>query len=308
MFLKAQPLFMITQTPLHMGTGTDLGIIDLPIQRERSTGFPKLEASGLKGSIREEFEKRADMKVVEDLFGPGPDNMNDDNDRASALGFTDGRLLFFPVKSVKDVYALITCRTVLNRFIEDINMCLDENLHFLPLKDANSVYSKDSKLLVNDNKIILEEYTFSVKVMEDEEKTVIDYIYELLSKYYSDGYFLFPKYKIVILTDEDFRDFVNYSTEVITRTRIGNSGTVEGGALFTEEYVPVNTVFYSIVLASPIFVTKGNKEKSISGNNEIDEVNKIIQYFRDKLPSIIQLGGNATLGKGLVKIAIGGNN
>lgn len=318
MFLKAQPLFFITQTPLHMGTGTDLGIIDMPIQRERSTSFPKLEASGLKGSFREVFEKIVKEKnakkemqstqVLEDLFGPAPENMKDDNDRASALGFTDGRILFFPVKSVKDVYALVTCRTVLNRFIDDINMCQETKLPFIQnvSSDKTTIYSKDSKLLLNSDKIILEEYVFNVEEMNADEKRVIDFLYNLLSHYYDDK-FLFPKSKLVILPDDDFRDFVKYSTEVITRTRIDDeSGTVTRGGLFTEEYLPVNTIMYSLVLATPIFLTKTIKEKSIIGNDEFDEVNNILKFFTDNLPTIIQLGGNSTLGKGLVKVATGG--
>lgn len=318
MFLKAQPLFFITQTPLHMGTGTDLGIIDMPIQRERSTSFPKLEASGLKGSFREVFEKIVKEKnakkemqstqVLEDLFGPAPENMKDDNDRASALGFTDGRILFFPVKSVKDVYALVTCRTVLNRFIDDINMCQKTKLPFIQnvSSDKTTIYSKDSKLLLNSDKIILEEYVFNVEEMNADEKRVIDFLYNLLSHYYDDK-ILFPKSKLVILPDDDFRDFVKYSTEVITRTRIDDeSGTVTRGGLFTEEYLPVNTIMYSLVLATPIFLTKTIKEKSIIGNDEFDEVNNILKFFTDNLPTIIQLGGNSTLGKGLVKVATGG--
>jgi len=57
MFKKALPFFIHVITPLHAGTGQELGIVDLPIQRERHTGFPKIEASGLKGSIREVFEE-----------------------------------------------------------------------------------------------------------------------------------------------------------------------------------------------------------------------------------------------------------
>jgi CRISPR-associated protein Cmr4 len=56
MYKKAKTFFMVLETPLHAGSGADLGIVDLPIQRERHTGIPKIEASGLKGCIREAFE------------------------------------------------------------------------------------------------------------------------------------------------------------------------------------------------------------------------------------------------------------
>ena len=58
MYRKANPLFLICQTPLHAGSGSELGVVDLPIQRERHTGFPKIESSSLKGAIREAIERR----------------------------------------------------------------------------------------------------------------------------------------------------------------------------------------------------------------------------------------------------------
>ena len=41
MFKKAKPFFIKTLSSMHVGSGSDLGIIDLPIQREKHTGFPK---------------------------------------------------------------------------------------------------------------------------------------------------------------------------------------------------------------------------------------------------------------------------
>ena len=58
MFKIARPLFLICETPLHAGSGDALGVVDLPIQRERHTGFPKIEASSLKGALRESFEEK----------------------------------------------------------------------------------------------------------------------------------------------------------------------------------------------------------------------------------------------------------
>ncbi len=46
---------------------------------------------------------------------------------------------------------------------------------------------------------------------------------------------------------DDFKNFVKMFTEVITRTKIDNiKGTVKDGALFTEEYLPAETVMYSL--------------------------------------------------------------
>ena len=169
MFKQAKPLFLIVETPLHAGSGSDLGIVDLPIQREKHTDYPKIEASGLKGSIREIFDAQAkESKIkeseIELVFGPEQGDLH-----AGALGFTDARLLLFPVKSVKGVFAWVTCPAVLECFKQDLSIC-QPNIDFVDKPPcADTVPSKDtvpnsSGLIVKaegkTKKIVLEEYTF----------------------------------------------------------------------------------------------------------------------------------------------------
>ncbi len=63
MFKKAKIMSLICETPLHAGSGSDLGFVDLPIQRERHTEFPKIEASSLKGAIREVFDDNNEKTI-----------------------------------------------------------------------------------------------------------------------------------------------------------------------------------------------------------------------------------------------------
>lgn len=307
MYTKASPLFLFCETSLHAGSGSDLGIVDLPIQRERHTSFPKIEASSLKGSIRERFEQALDIKNdknnknnLEKTFGPDSDTKDADT-FAGALGFTDARLLLFPVKSMKGVFAWVTCPRILGQFQKDFSL-LDESLITVPTGD--NLMAKENDLKVNDDKVILEEYTFSLTPNEDVKNfgeklgelifgknTTYDYWQNHLER------------NIVILSDDDFKDFVNLSTEVITRTKINNeTGTVEDGALFTEEYLPQESIMYSLVLASPIFKGKGDERNSLS--NEKYSAADVMSFFNNTLNNScnnrIQTGGNATLGKGLI--------
>jgi len=41
---------MYAESQIHAGKGMDVGIVDLPIQRERTTGFPIIQ--GIKGSLK----------------------------------------------------------------------------------------------------------------------------------------------------------------------------------------------------------------------------------------------------------------
>ncbi len=344
MFQTSKSLFFICETPLHAGSGSDLGIVDLPIQREKHTSFPKVESSSLKGAIREAVEgvfikktiaelaqdaenedkkkaykkaKERKNKIVEALFGP--EDANNDA-HMGALGFSDARLLLFPVKSMKGVFAWVTCPKVLQQFERDMRI---SNTHFkitnIPNDpdDGKCFYlHKDSKVTLGSNNhksILLEEYAFNATLKEDlmvtEKENGSSYqLNAWLAPTVSNESFFQDKMNedIVILSNNDFKDFVNLSTDVITRTAIDNEkGTVKPGALFTEEFLPAESVLYTLVMASPILQEEKKKIGLISditpGANEAE---KVLNTFIEALPTVIQIGGGATLGKGIVRTKI----
>jgi CRISPR-associated protein Cmr4 len=317
MYKIVKPVFLVCETPLHAGSGDSLGVVDLPIQRERHTFFPKVEASSLKGAIRQACEDQnprctsdfSEYKTALELVF-GPEDAGNDG-FAAALGFTDARLLLFPVKSMKGVFAWITCPKVLSQFYKDFSL---GGVTCLPLVNALNggaipAVPNGSSLSVGES-VVLEEYTFNIRtkpVPRDAASLLADW----LANNVTDDPFWKEKMKkdIIVLPDDDFADFVNLSTEVITRTKISNvTGTVEQGMLFTEEYLPAESVLYSLVLASPIFKEKDEEKGIFRSDNENEcftacpnEEDKVMKFFEKALPKVIQIGGNATLGKGLVR-------
>ena len=352
MYRKAHPLFLICNTPTHVGSGSELGVVDLPIQRERHTGFPKFEASSLKGSLREAFEREINSREfnhiddddakIHRVFGyddgslrdeekirlkklftiiknikPGEEKKEEDITQfAGALGFTDARLLLFPVKSMKGVFAWITCLRVLKQFQSDMRLVhpkftIKDLDHESLSQDSQKTYLFNPRSNVRirtekeGDKVILEEYTFPVenelngflKVQQNGQSMDLpDWLAKNL--FGDDGSYWSEKLKkdIVVLPDDDFKDFVNLSTEVITRTKIDNkTGTVAQGKLFNEEYLPSESILYSLALTAPEFKKK-EKEK-----DRMEEA-QVFEFLSSNLEKIktIQIGGNATLGKGIV--------
>lgn len=295
MFKKALPFFMIVETPLHAGSGTELGVVDLPIQRERHTGFPKIEASGLKGSIREVFEeKNEDKQSIFLVFGPE----ETEETHAGALGFTDARLLLFPVKSMKGIFAWVTCPQILERFRKDMNIAKISNGVQIP--PAGTV-PQGCTCTIGDS-VILEEYTFRVK----EDRSFGSFTNMLSSIAFPNDQSQYWRDKmtkdVIVLSDNDLADFVQLSTEVIARIKIDNdTGTVQSGALFYEEYLPQDSILYSLALASPVFSENKGQFAPEEGKQPED---KVLEFFKKGLPSIMQIGGNATIGKGIVRTQI----
>jgi len=307
MFKKAEPIFIYSETPMRVGSGSELGYVDLPIQRERHSGFPKIEASGLKGSLRSAFASNNELKEnVEHIFGP-----EDGNQYASALGFIDGRIMLFPVKSAKGIFAWVTCPYILSRFKEEMMLC--DNFDADNLKDIESIkpnsVTNDTNLKLGekDSKdiVILEEYKFEVN---KDEKLVqfSDWLSNIIFPK-DNVYQVFRdkmKKDIIVISDDAFRDFTELSTEVITRTRIDSTkGIVKKGHLFNEEYVPENTVFYSLALASSLYGMSIDEKVEKFGREKTDEV-IILDYFKKGINKyeVLQIGGNSTIGKGIIRI------
>ncbi|MBN1553055.1 type III-B CRISPR module RAMP protein Cmr4 [bacterium] len=305
MFKEAKMLALIVETPLHVGSGNDLGIVDLPIQREKHTNFPKIEASGLKGCLREAFEhlnppescrNLAELyqeRWIAPLFGPEKEGEL----YAGALGFTDARLLLFPVKSLKGVFAWITCPMVLERLKRDLEMA---NIPFPAFDPAALEQTVPGVSLCVKDTVVLEEYAFKVD-RNDACKQLAEWCSVNLIPEQPAYQFWQTKLKtdLVVLRNKDFQDFVTMSTEVIARTRIENStGTVADGALWYEEYLPTDTLLYSLVLATSLL----NSDSELQ--NVFPSEQKIMEFFIKGLPPVIQVGGNATIGKGLVRTKI----
>lgn len=310
MYQKSTPVFLIAETPVHAGSGSDLGYIDLPIQRESHTGYPKIESSSLKGALRQAFEsgKMEDDDYIEALnrvFGYDELGLNDKikakfkdkTDFAGAIGFTDARILLFPVKSLKGTFAWLTCPAVIQKLKHEVeDIC----------KQKSNIQVFDNKVYVTENcslyidkskkeSIQLEEYTYE----PDKDTTSATELSKWLKDNVFAGAFDYWENKItenlVIVPDDDFADFVKFSTEVNTRIKIDNeTGTVKDGALFTIEYLPQETVMYSLTMFSPEFREHGMKVKEVEN------------FFMNKnyKPDFFQLGGNATIGKGIVKLVV----
>ena len=100
------------------------------------------------------------------------------------------------------------------------------------------------------------------------------------------------------------------NTEVVTRTKIDDkTGTVSGNALFTEEFLPAETVMSSFILYSPAFSAVQANESEEKKNTPM-LVGEVIKYFKQKTKEIpvLQIGGDATIGKGIVKGIVSKSN
>ena len=149
----------------------------------------------------------------------------------------------------------------------------------------------NARVTLDGNSVMLEEFSFSATTNENLGH-IADWI---ANNALPDGYDYWKqkvRQALVLLHEDDFRDFALNATEIITRVKLKrDTKTVENGALWTEEHLPIDTLLYAPVYASS---TRDGARLPAS---------KVLEEVRGMGNSYIQLGGDETVGRGLVRLS-----
>ncbi|NUM45119.1 MAG: type III-B CRISPR module RAMP protein Cmr4 [Anaerolineales bacterium] len=285
--MDAKLLFVQALSPLHAGTGRGVGVIDLPIAREKATNIPFLPGSSLKGVFRE----TCDPKIKEKIFGPETDNADA---FAGSVNFTDARLVLLPVRSLRGVFAWVTSPMLLRRFVRD---AADVKITSLPQIPS----------VENDNQCLIANQSVAIHFVEKDVSQVVLEDLPILVSVSTDatgwaewlGNTLFGKdtswskelqSRFCVVSDDVLGFLLETATEITARIRLDSEKkTVERGALWYEESLPSETILVSLVIAAPV-----------NGTTKAEVFTTVQSLTKNTL----QFGGNATVGRGLCKTTL----
>lgn len=284
-------------TAVHAGAGTSTGVVDLPIARERHTGWPIVPGSSLKGLLRDAAQNRAngsdnDVSVIE-VFGPEKDRASE---HAGAVSVTDARLIAFPVRSLKGVFAWVTCKSALDRLTRDAALVTEPPAWKLDELTSLQAASVDATPCAADAKsFIFEEYQFTrtdnSKLTEVGTWLAANLLPD--TDEYASAQADMPK-RLVQLSDTDFTHFARHATEITARIGLDSAAkTVKKGALFYQECLPTESILYAVVLTSP----SRKRESQLTAKDVLMQLQKIV-------PTYMQIGGDETTGKGLCGVRL----
>lgn len=311
-------LFINLIDPLHNGAGQGLGPIDRPVIRERSTGFPLIQPTSLKGALRGCYDKKwanvpdGPNKVVA-LFGP---ESGKGESHAGAISFGEGQLLALPVRSLKGCFVWVTSPLILHRFAQKIEMAgisFPQLIALLPtlynISQPLICLGSENLLLMGEGtsrSLMLEEFAFNVTPSNELKIFAETLTGKVFPKKLNDPKAL-PSYlnkifkqKLVILPEDIFGHFAQHALEVTPNIAIGKNGVTATGSLRYTEYAPRESIFFSLLLhekaASP---SKYSYDTVIL---DLDNEAKVKSSFETSLPGKIQIGGDETVGKGQVEL------
>src|SRR5690625_5558140 len=122
MYQRQASVFFYTVSPVHMGAGQAVDVIDNPIQRERHTRHPNLAGSGIKGAVRHSWKAlNGQEQHLTDILGPEPGSevLHAGDRKSTRLNSSHVAMsyaVFFLKKKLMLYIVLNSCATTLARY------------------------------------------------------------------------------------------------------------------------------------------------------------------------------------------------
>jgi len=303
MFEKKVPLFVYCVSPVHMGAGSSIGIIDNPIQRERHTDYPQIAGSGLKGAVRHHFlaymkGDKEKIQLLERAFGPSPDA---GDEFAGAVSFSDAQILAFPVRCTTRAFVYATSPTVMAKALRVLELSeMKVDWGTIPTPTEGSCATAG---LFEKGKVLLENFEFTCAQSEPVKRAAAWLAEKALPVGEAFDFFRNKlKYDLVLLPEEDFSYFVRNATVVEPHVRISDeSGTAEDGGLFYTENLPPESILITLLMASK----ERTRDRGLEASQVCDwtlhgKGEQVSDAFKGLDGQMIQIGGDATTGRGQV--------
>lgn len=276
---------MYAVTPCHAGSGSALGVVDLPIQRERHTNWPMIQASGVKGAFRANFdryknnlsdEEKAKVneinKLADSIFGT-----SEGTGYAGSSSFSDAKILAYPMRSNVSPFVWITCPAVLKRLQKDLAFTGEDiaKCKIPEVKENEAVLIKGS--ISGD--VLLEDY--EVKVLNDKKVEGFDAWFAGTDR-------------LILVSDEVFNYGVTNCTQIMAQIKIDSkTGTTADGSLRYQEELPSDTLMYTVI-------HWGDSKNTAEDKLKADTIKRFIT--EEVIKNHIQIAGDETCGRGIFEL------
>ena len=291
--MQARLFHLHALSALHCGTGQSVGIVDLPIARARATQLPIVPGSSLRGVLRQHVTDRC-RDDAETLFGP-KDIRGDSF--AGALAIGDAHLLALPVRCLAGIVSYVTCPFILRRHERDLKRAGVSPPKIPSPPDKGSAKAAQASVnlvgttIKNDQRLVLEDLdlqTQSDELLDPWAQHIAAAVHPGDPDAQTDFVVRFS-----LVCDDVMSFLAETATEVRARVRLDpDTGTVSSGALWYEEHLPAETVLWGVF--------------AVADSNKQDDARTADDLAR-KVPgdALLQLGGNAGVGNGLVRFLNG---
>lgn len=290
--MTAMILGFIARSAVHAGAAAATHIVDKPIQREAPTEHPYIQYGGMKGAFRSKAKAQGmGESLLYTLFGLEREQASE---FSGSVVIPQASLLLWPVPSLTSQYRYLSCPGILRQWADTYVMGdIASVVVKIPQPDASTALVINSNHHATDGtkKLFLKDNWFESRAEPAITEELQQALLEVSGLDHED-----LVNKLTIVSDDQFAVLLKLSVPVIQRNALDENKTPLTGALWSEEYMPMGTVLYSLVKTTDSY----NKQCPLDEDCIMAEFRKQLVEARP----YIQVGANETVGMGLLKMNI----
>lgn len=290
-------LFAYAETPLHHGGPESSGVVDLPIQRESTTGIPTIWGQSAKGALRQHARDDKPRWAASTLtevavFGSEAPGADDDASAQLSPGWLavgDFRLVALPVPTLDHTFAWATSPLLLARLARVAGLAGIRGLPRVPSVADGQVLATGDRWVraVHAPGIAIADYDFAA-AHQPAGAAWGDWLADnglpRADPTGANDAFTFFRNKLrtdlLIVSDDDLKALTRECAEVVARIQL-DPGTKTVNNLWYTEYLPAETILMSYI-------------RSCSPAGDMPSLRSLLDG------ELLVAGGDETVGKGLM--------
>lgn len=254
------------ETPLHAPSGSVLGNVEHPVQRERTTQWPVVYASTLHSALRASVAEMHGESKADEVFGKVGEQ--------GPLSIGDARILLFPVRSTVAPFVWVTCPAVIARVRRDLQRSTGVEIAPPPAVKTDEIVTS-AGWGQSEATVVAEDIVLSARKGYD-ATGLISMLPADGSAY--DGFAKMVESCFGVVSDEVFGFLVRTATEVrVVGGMLGDSAQPT-----YDESIPADSVFYVPIAAL--------------GTSEAQR--QALDNFANSVSSHLRVGGGEYVGRG----------
>jgi CRISPR-associated protein Cmr4 len=285
-------LYLYAESPVHAGAADSLGVLDLPVQREASTGYPVIWGQSLKGALRQAAH---DVESWDDLIIPvfgskAGDRTWDGGTTAGLLAVGDAQLVAMPVPTLRHTFAWVTSEIALGRVARKYT-ALRRQVPPLPAVAQDKGAAADEEWTETADQVL---GPCVVPLGDALDPSLRDWAGLLARDAVGAGEPFGPfaaklRSDLLLAGSDIMPTLLRECTEQAVRVQLDETKTVENGPFYSE-YLPAETI-----LAASLTLRRPRRDTAPEDHGKREQA--LSRLLDGKL---LQVGGDETLGKGLM--------
>lgn len=279
-------LYLYAESPVHAGAADSVDVLDLPVQREAATGYPVIWGQSLKGALRQaamEAGGQWNDRRVQRIFGSQIAESSDEGGTSPGLlNVGDAQFVAMPVPALRRTFAWASSEIALGRLARKYTN-LGTTVPQVPAVASDRGAAADPVWTAAPDEVL---GPCLVPLSDSDE--VRAWAQRLASDALGAGSPFAPFSQklgtdLLVVGADITPMLLRECTEQAARVQLGSSKTVENGPFYSE-YLPAETILAASLVLRQAADTADNRDA-----------------LRELLDGkLLQLGGDETLGKGLV--------